>query len=608
VQSKILLAFLAAASCIYELIPMASADMSMTVSQRERLELLLERERINNEQFYHIVDVLVSDDILDETAEYDMTIKRTPLSNDRADIFRDWLVEHEQRDLELNTANLLRNMFALGAPQGRDAPDVPKVLAPADYTGNGVVKLLARSDFSRNICYNQIYNGIWGYKTGKREYALQCDHIGLNILDVTTNNIVVIQTIEMTGGDVYRDVATHENYAYVAAQKGRDANAWVVDLSQLSSDSAQLANSNPISINKIKDLGYTDWGHTLNVWNGLLFLNDSFMGCKILDLRNNPMKPVELINYEKGECHDSYVHTINDKDILFASDGQSGSWNLLDITNIREPNFKFKSIAETDTEYNAYAHSSVVSEDGKTLFAFEESNKFDIAAFDISNPKKPRLIMKFQWSGDIASPALAHNGFVRGKYLHVAYYAAGYRVFDIADVSNGNIKEVGKYETFRDPDGDGILDNLEKFEGGWNVFVGLPNKILVSDTKHGTFVMEIDDSTSKCPSGKALFRIVVNTDSNGDKITVVVKSKQKGKWKRQKGLYQKGLPSNDETVLEKCLKKKSCYKFLIKDEVKGGLCCEDGEGNYKLDWDGQEIQKSKFKDKKKELTKFGCGS
>lgn len=64
------------------------------------------------------------------------------------------------------------------------------------------------------------YNGIWGYFTGIREYALQCHGDGLNIIDVTDAvNPFRVQLIPMGGGGVWRDVATHEHtngtYAYV---------------------------------------------------------------------------------------------------------------------------------------------------------------------------------------------------------------------------------------------------------------------------------------------------------------------------------------------------------------------------------------------------------
>ena len=62
-----------------------------------------------------------------------------------------------------------------------------------------------------------MYSHIWGYSVDIREYTLQCSSAGLNILDVATDNIVKIQTIKMSGGEVWRDVATHSHYVYVVA-------------------------------------------------------------------------------------------------------------------------------------------------------------------------------------------------------------------------------------------------------------------------------------------------------------------------------------------------------------------------------------------------------
>lgn len=610
VKSKTLLAFSAAAGCMYWYIPMISADMSMIVSTRTSLNNLISLDMITSENFDYIVEN-VDDEILDaESTEHDMPSTRPSLSVEKANELRLWL--GNRQDMTQDTEDLLRNMFELGAPPGRKA-NVPRSVISADYKGDGIVKLLARKKFSDDTSFSKIYNGIWGYKTGEREYALQCDHIGLNILDVTTNDIVVVQTIKMRGGDVYRDVATRWKYAYVAAQYGDggvDADAWVVDLSELSSDIAQSANSNPISNNRIKNLGYENWGHTLNVWNGLLFLNHAEvgMGCKIFDVRDTPMNPKELITYKDGDCHDSYAKKIQGKDILFSSDGRSGSWRFLDITDIREPGFQLKVIGQTETQFGSYAHSTAVSEDSKTLFVFEESNKFDMAAYDISNLEKPQLITQFQYGDDEEVNSRVHNGYVLGKYLHVAHYVAGYRVFDISDASNGNIKEVGKYETYRDPDGDGdFRPELNHWEGGWNVFVGLPNKILVSDTVEGTFVMEIDESLlPKCPPGKALFKTVVNTGSNSNEVTVTVKKKKKKKWKNVKKLYWDEIASDDVTILRRCVKKATCYKLIIEDKIIEDEVGNDSIRSYKLSWDGETIRTSEFENEKVEETKFNC--
>ena len=117
-----------------------------------------------------------------------------------------------------------------------------------------------------------------------------------------------------------------------------------------------------------------------------------------------------------------------------------------------------------------YAHSNWASEDGRYLFCFEEGNQIDIAVHDISDPANPILIGTFQFSSDEAEQeSRLHNGEIRGQYLYVAYYKAGLRVFDISNPFQPY--EVGKTETYRDPNGDGVFENSldSNFYGAWNV-------------------------------------------------------------------------------------------------------------------------------------------
>ena len=128
-------------------------------------------------------------------------------------------------------------------------------------------------------------------------------------------------------------------------------------------------------------------------------------------------------------------------------------------------------IGQTEEISGIYAHSNWASEDGRYLFCFDEGNQIDIAVHDISDPANPALIATFQFSSESAKQnAVPHNGEVRGQYLFVAYYKAGLRVFDISNPFQPY--EVGKAETYRDPNGDGIFENEinENYYGGaWNV-------------------------------------------------------------------------------------------------------------------------------------------
>jgi len=161
---------------------------------------------------------------------------------------------------------------------------------------------------------------------------------------------------------------THYKKVYVAAQKAKKpketANLWIIHLVELSGDTPQGTDSNPISSFNIKEVvGYKNLGHTVNVWNSLLFLNSAFDsdGCTVLDISKDPMNPVELGKWIDGDCHDSFakriLHKGDLKDFLFSADGTYGQFRIIDITNIRKKNYTFQQIGTTKNQFT-YAHQN----------------------------------------------------------------------------------------------------------------------------------------------------------------------------------------------------------------------------------------------------------
>lgn len=385
------------------------------------------------------------------------------------------------------------------------------------YTGNGIVRSMGRisphnlPQFSFN--YQGGYNGIWGYATGSREYALLCHTTGLHIIDVTYPPFIFrVQFIPMEGGhywrdvEIYRHAQNNKTYAYVAAQAG--GNLFVVDLSFLSGSTHHLEDG---ALCPYVDRGCTNFGHTLTVRDGLLFLNSAGTtgnGCQIFDLEMNPWDPPRLSNSyaryngTQVDCHDSTARNginvpgIGERNLLYSADGRSGRYRIADITNVRSGE-KPVILGETgDLGAGIYAHSSFLSEDSRYLFVFEETNTFDMGVFDVSNPSNISLVTTFSYSDDAARNAIVHNGQVRGQFLFVAYYEAGFRVFDISDPANP--VERGKYETYFDAHGTGKLNGFP-FQGAprgaWNVHSFLPSgNILVSDMQSGLFVLQIDET------------------------------------------------------------------------------------------------------------------
>jgi len=399
-------------------------------------------------------------------------------------------------------------------------PDISQAAVPADYTGNGNVTKLGQLNpqppspyYSDNTTTGQLYNGIWGYAAGTREYALQSNSFGLHIIDVTDPAAPFrVQYIDMSGGvsppkgriwrdaDIHYDAASGKTYAYVGAQS--NGNLWVVDLSYLSASAPQGVDSNPIPPAGIADRGRTNYGHTVFVNDGLLFMNTAnngaTLGCQIFDLLQNPFDPPIIAGWTGAghDCHDSVARTnvpgSGGKNLLYAAEGYATRHRILDITSVRSGGTP-TLLGETAPVAGIYAHSGWLTDDSHYLYTFDEFNIYDTGVYDVSNPASPAQVKTFQWSGDATANSRMHNGQVRGNYLLSAYYEAGFRVFDISNPLNP--VEVGKYETWRDPDGDGTFNKTitGNYNGAWDVHVFLPSgNVLVSDMLSGTFILRVD--------------------------------------------------------------------------------------------------------------------
>jgi hypothetical protein len=221
-------------------------------------------------------------------------------------------------------------------------------------------------------------------------------------------------------------------------------------------------------------------------------------GCVVFDL-SNPMDPNQIFSHRGNgkQCHDSSLWenvNVNGqlKTLWIVSEGSGMAETIFDFTDVKTTLQKpQKELSTTPLQNGIYAHSNALSEDKRFLFQFDENNKGDIYVYDISNVYQPRIINRFQYSEEDTSNAMPHNGHIRGGYLHVAYYEAGLRTFDISNPYE--IREVGKIETYRDPQQTGTNVNRIQgnYRGAWNTYVGLSSgNILVSDMFSGLFIVK----------------------------------------------------------------------------------------------------------------------
>ena len=94
-------------------------------------------------------------------------------------------------------------------------------------------------------------------------------------------------------------------------------------------------------------------------------------------------------------------------------------------------------------------------------------------------------------------------------------------------------------------------------------------------------------TSSECSTpSQSKLRIRVKTDTKGKEIVWLLrKRRNNGKWKTI--TRRKNLPSNKRTSARICLESSNCYKFVIKDKSRDGLCCGHGYGWYDIRWKGK---------------------
>jgi len=475
--------------------------------------------------------------------------------------------------------------------------------ARKEYEGNGIVEFISRWNGNNG---GTLYNGIWGYSKGSREYALQCTGNGIWILDVTDDSgVEEVQFFPMSGGNPWRDVAVWNDYAYVASQGG-NGEFYVIKLQQLSGSGPN--GFDPIPSSDWANRGRANDGHTLSITDGLLFLNTASTPCEIFDLDANPFNP-PLISGSVGECHDSFavkdfpMPDGSQKDLLFSADGYSTKFNVEDLTGVRDGQSPVR-IGSTSTEFGIYAHQNFVDEDNQYMYTAEEFNQYDIGVVDVSDPFNPDKVNEFQWSGEqTEGNSRIHNSQVYGNYLISAYYSAGLRVFDISN--HMDPVEVGKLETWRDQNMDGINENsiTSGYDGAWNVYCFLPSgRMLISDADGGLYVFRLDTCTdctsapTKTPAptqtvtdpcqGQIDFVIELTTDKWSYETAWTLKRDSDG----ETLLTNPIMENNEDYTTSTCLPAGECYTYEITDSFGDGICCTQGDGEYTLTLDGEIIK------------------
>lgn len=373
---------------------------------------------------------------------------------------------------------------------------------------------------------------------------------------LSTTDTAVAQNAASSVANVpslWRDFKTYGNYAYGVVDLGTNTTSeeglLVFDLSKLKDggDTYVKRLSTPSNTGD-----YFELAHNLFVDEpeGKLYAvgvrGDADI--KIYDITQTPETPqlIETINFdavnifidENGEEQEvipgfnGYVHDIFvENNIAYCSHINSGEWAIWNLNGMGEPGFEPLLVAYVNTEH--LQHSSWPNKD-RTAFVFcEETANEPVGFIDVSDVnyntgigndiavtylfRDPLLRDQTFISTNPLDPIqvgdtmnIAHNAFIRGDYVYVAYYEDGLQVFDISLSDFSKSAAAASDEKERNPPPRvAYMDTSPETTGRqgaaslpygtrlptWNNWGTYPyfssDKIIATDTEYGLFIMKL---------------------------------------------------------------------------------------------------------------------
>ena len=361
--------------------------------------------------------------------------------------------------------------------------------------------------------YNIKYNGIWGWAdTLGNEYAIVGAASGTYFINVT-NPAVPVQCDWVKGrrnNCIWREIKTYKQYCYMVSDDSSPNSLQIVDMSYLPDSVHVVYDSNALF----------ERCHTIYIEGDKLYggyIHGGTVGSASMAVFSlaNPTNPVLLRTLNQdyslpgGSVHDMYVS----HDTIFASCGYDGLYIYKLLSN-NHFNYINSLVTYIDQGYN---HATALTNDAQNLVMTDEVPLgLDVKIVDVSNLNNLSVSSNFHTHPD----ATAHNPFILGNLLYMAYYMDGLQVFDISNPFNP--VRVGYFDTYwQNTPG---LYPSPGYAGAWGAYPFLPSgNILVSDMQNGLFVLDVSVITAiNNTAKKQTFSIHPNPVLKGNKITIAL--------------------------------------------------------------------------------------
>ena len=378
---------------------------------------------------------------------------------------------------------------------------------------------------------------VWGFVdlNTNREYALVGYNIGTAVFDVTDPEIP--REIGFIDGQntTWRDIKVHQHfnasagrwnaYAYITTDGSTDG-LFVIDLTDLPQRISRVSYASDFSAAHNVFAANTDFGTGLSLTgvtpNLVIAGTNRGGGSPRLYSLQNPAQPSFVSQPGIGDyMHDAASMIIRDArkdtqcvnavdycEVMF--DFNESTIDIWDITDATNP----VRLSRTPYSNSAYTHSGWPSEDGMYLFVHDELDeqrfglRTTVRTFSLADLRSP--VAESVWTGP--SPAIDHNGFVRGNRYYVSNYSRGLTILDISDPTS--VTSAGRLDTYP-------FSDSANFVGAWGAYPYFHSgRIAVSDISSGFYM--VGDGTTSPGQGSLQLDDAAYGGSEGSAITISV--------------------------------------------------------------------------------------
>ncbi|MEL6811218.1 MAG: choice-of-anchor B family protein [Bacteroidota bacterium] len=332
-------------------------------------------------------------------------------------------------------------------------------------------------------------NDSWGWTDPQdgKEYAIIGLTNGTAFFDISDPvNVEYLGKLPThTDPSTWRDVKVYSDHAFIVSEAGGHGMQ-VFDLTRL-----RNVTNPPATFTE--DAHYDEFGSAHNIVineeTGYAYAvgTGTFNGGAHFINIQNPTNPTAAGGYSlDGYTHDAQVVIYDGPDTDYTGQeiyigSNEDNVVFVDVTDKGNP----QPISIASYGNVGYTHQGWLTEDQAYFILGDEADELSFGfntrtvILDVSDLDDPQF--SFEYFGP--TPAIDHNGYVKGNIFYLSNYNAGLRAIDISDIANGSIEEVGYFDTIPGT-------NSANFGGSWNVYPFFASGNIVITGDEGFFLVK----------------------------------------------------------------------------------------------------------------------